>query len=380
MAAGFHLKTIVGVLLSLCNDPHPVVHFWALDGLDRVAESAGLTFSAYVSSSLGMLAQLYIADTHNEEAWALATSNIELIYPAPVVITRCVDSLINVLGPDLQDIAKTRNLILTLVRQFQLEENPAMITQSSRCLDHLSLFAPSYVDYGAYVKRLQKELSSTSSLMRDAAILGLSNLMKRDAELVVATATPALEDELWLVFDDSPDNVSLRKMIQNWLEQTALTHTGLWIQRCQNVLSKTRTKSDDAKSKQPDQIASASHDIADDEVAGFANAIVGAGQEEAVENTASGQELLKWQTRSFVMLCLSDLLTIVGDQILPDQTIPAEAALQQKVGEIVRVAFSASTANVIELRIWGLKILDQVLKVSIWLSYCIITRNLGLTI
>jgi hypothetical protein len=26
MAAGLHLKTIVGVLMSLCNDPHPVVH------------------------------------------------------------------------------------------------------------------------------------------------------------------------------------------------------------------------------------------------------------------------------------------------------------------------------------------------------------------
>lgn len=365
MAAGFHLKTIVGVLLSLCNDPHPVVHFWALDGLDRVAESAGLTFSAYVSSTLGMLAQLYIADTHNEEAAALTTSNIELIYPTPFVISRCVDSLINVLGPDLQDITKTRNLILTLVRQFQLEENPAMITQSSRCLDHLSLYAPSHVDYGAYVKRLQQELSSTSSLMRDAAIRGLSNLMKRDAELVVATATPSLEDELWLVFDDSPNDASLRAMIHNWLQQTALTHTELWIQRCQNVLTKTRTKSEDPKGKQADQAAAAPQDIPDDEVAGFANAVVGVGQEEAAENTTAGQELLKWQTRSFAMLCLSDLLSIVNDRILPDQTIPAEAALQQKVGEIVRVAFSASTANVIELRVWGLRILDQVLKVSI---------------
>lgn len=64
------------------------------------------------------------------------------------------------------------------------------------------------------------------------------------------------------------------------------------------------------------------------------------------------------------MSCLSELLATVQEAILPDQTIPAELALQSKVGDIVRMAFSASTANVIELRVWGLKIIDQVLTVS----------------
>src|SRR5437868_2449563 len=41
MAAGYHLKNILGILMSLSNDPHPVVHFWALDSLSRVADSAG---------------------------------------------------------------------------------------------------------------------------------------------------------------------------------------------------------------------------------------------------------------------------------------------------------------------------------------------------
>jgi len=46
MAAGFHLKNILGILMSLGNDPHPVVHFWAIDALSRVADSAGLSFSS----------------------------------------------------------------------------------------------------------------------------------------------------------------------------------------------------------------------------------------------------------------------------------------------------------------------------------------------
>lgn len=361
MAAGLHLKTIVGILMSLCNDPHPVVHFWALGGLERVSNSAGLTFSPFVSSTLGMLARLYNTDTHNEESATLATSNIELSFLTPVVVSRCVDSLINVLGPDLQDIAKTRNLILTLLRQFQLEDNPALVTESSKCLDHLSLYASGYVDFAGYVKRLQNELTASNPLMRDVATGGLSNLIKRGAASVIQTAAPGLEEQIWIAFDDNPDNTVLKSMIQDWLQQTALAETELWIQRCHTILTKTRTKSDEPP---PPSAApkTAGGDIQDDEVAGFASA-VGEGQAEAPGDTVAGQELLKWQTRNFVMECLSELLATVQEAILPDQTIPAELALQHKVGDIVRMAFSASTANVVELRVWGLKIIDQVLKV-----------------
>jgi hypothetical protein len=355
MAAGLHLKTIVGVLMSLCNDPHPVVHFWALGGLERVANSAGLTFSPFVSGSLGMLSQLYNADTHNEEAAALATSNIEMSFLTPVVINRCVDSLINVLGPDLQDIAKTRNLILTLLRQFQLEENPALVTESSKCLDHFSLYASSYVDYPGYVKRLQRELRANNFLMRDVAVRGLNNLMKRDASSVMHTAGQTLEDDIWLAFDEAPDNQSLKSMIQDWLQQTALTETEVWIQRCQNIMTKTRNKVEPPPTT---VVQTAAADIPDDEVAGFAAA---EGQGDIANESVSGQELLKWQTRHFAMSCLSELLATVQEAILPDSAIPAELALQKNVGDVIRMAFSASTANVIQLRVWGLKIIDQVL-------------------
>lgn len=362
--------------MSLCNDPHPVVHFWALGGLEKVANSAGLTFSPFVSSSLGMLAQLYNADTHNEESPSLATSNIEMSFLTPVVISRCIDSLINVLGPDLQDITKTRNLILTLIRQFQLEDNLALVTESSKCLDHLSLYAPNYVDFPGHVKRLQKELSADSQLVRDVAIRGLNNIMKRDASTVIRTAAPSIEDEIWLAFDDTPDNLSLKSMIEDWLQQTALTEAELWVQRCQSILTKTRTKTEDIVTT---TVKTAAPELPDDEVAGFASAVAGEGQADSGNETASSQEFLKWQSRNFAMSCLSQLLAIVQEAILPDQTIPAELALQQKVGDIVRMAFSASTANVIELRVSGLKILDQILKVRWFFSFlfCFLLANEG---
>ncbi|EFQ97253.1 HEAT repeat protein [Nannizzia gypsea CBS 118893] len=361
MAAGFHLKTIVGVLMSLCNDPHPVVHFWALDGLVRVIDSAGLTFSAYVSGAFGMLARLYVADTHNHEAPTVGTSNFEAEFSTPLAIGRCVDALVNVVGPDLRDVTKTRDLVFTIVKEFQLERDAPLINVSSQCLDHLSLYAPQYMDFSGYVQWLQKELASTDKQVKQAAVYGLSNLMKRDANRVLQTASSTFEDELWIAIDNDPGNQLLRDIIVNWLQQTGLTNTKMWIERCQKVLTKTRSKRDEASSPPPVTTAAPSADLPDEEVAGFATAVAGESRE-ANDTSTGGQELLKWQTRNFVVGCLSELLTMVQGEILPDQTIPAEAALQEKVGDIVRMAFSASTANVIDLRIWGLKILDQVLK------------------
>ncbi|KAI1964676.1 hypothetical protein LOZ58_001363 [Ophidiomyces ophidiicola] len=361
MAAGFHLKTIIGVLMSLCNDPHPVVHFWALEGLLRVVDSAGLTFSAYVSSSLGMLSRLYASDTHNKDSESVATANHEFIFSTPLAISQCVDALINVIGPDLREIKKTRDLVFTLVKEFQLERDIFMVSVSSKCLDHLSLYAPDHMDFPGYVHWLQQELNSKEMQIREAAVRGLNNIMKRDPNKVVRTASATFEDELWMAFDTIPDNQLLKDLVYNWLHQTGLTETAIWVQRCHTVFSKTRPKVEDVRSPLT-AVNTAAPDIPDDEVAGFASAVATGDGDSREPESPIGQELLKWQTRNFVISCLSELLNMVNKEILSDQTIPAEAALQERVGDIVRMAFSASTANIIELRVWGLKILDRILK------------------
>jgi hypothetical protein len=360
MAAGFHLKTIHSILMSLCNDPHPTVHFWALEALARVAESAGLTFSGYVSSTLGILGQLYIADTHNEEGSSIATTNLELELPTPAVIARCVDSLVNVLGPDLQDMTKARELILDLVGQFQEEESAVVLGESLRCLEHLALYAPGHMVFIDYVVLLQKDLNSEHSELRDIAIDGLYNLMKRNSEDVVRAAQEGFEDQLWLALDADPSHDGIKNVITNWLQQSCLSETARWLQRCQTVLTMTRPKAAApvlafAKPK------SAMPDLQDEEVAGFASA-GGVTKDDGTPAGTSGQEPLRWQVRTFAMSCLGEIFAIISKHATPDDTSPAELALQKRVADIIRMAFSASTSNVVELRVLGLKIIDAVLK------------------
>lgn len=359
MAAGYHLKNILGILMSLSNDPHPVVHFWAIDSLSRVADSAGLSFSSYVSSTLGMLAQLYAADTHNEESASLASSNIELDLPTPAVIARCIDSAINVLGPDLQDMAKARDMIMTLVGLFQVESDCLVLMESLRCQEHISLYAPGHMEFSSYVKHLQQSIESDSVQIRDMAIEGLYNLMRRNTEDVLAAGDAGLEDQLWHVLDRDSEHEIVRNIIRNWLHQTGLSDTATWVQRCHSVL--TKTKKVEAQAATETKTKGSGPDLQDEEVAGFAGASNAGGADAGTAQVS--QELLKWQVRTFGMDCLSELVAMISKEAAFRAESACVAALQHRVADVVRIAFSASTAGVVQLRIRGLKIIDQVLKV-----------------
>lgn len=360
MAAGYHLKKIHGILMSLCSDPHPAVHSCAIEALSQVADSAGLTYSGYVSSTLGLLAQLWTCDTHNEDSATITTSNYEVESPTHIVITRCVDSLVNVLGPDLQDMSKVRELILTLIRQFEIDDLPMVQAEGLRAMEHIYLYDSRHIEFRSYVRQLQDNLHSPHHLIRLIAVDGLYNLMRRDAQQVLEAARDGLEDQIWVLLNENPKQEGIHNIIQAWLGQTSLSETSQWVMRCQRVLTKTTTKHEE---RMPDVISkkAAVPDLQDEEVAGFASSD-GIDQSSATA-IDTGQELLRWQVRGFALKSLSDLIAIVGKDLELDAESAAGHALQQRIGDVVRIAFLASTSSVVELCIGGLRLIDQILTV-----------------
>jgi hypothetical protein len=362
MTASFHLKKILGVLNSLSSDPHPAVHFWALEAITRVADSADFNFGPYVTSTLGLAAQLYINETHNAEAAALGVSNSELDLPTPAVVARCIDSIVNVLGPDLQDASKARDLVLMLIGQFESEgEEELVLVAGLVCLEHWSLYAPGQMDFSAYIRTLQRGLDSPLPRIREMALDGLHNTMRRNADEVVRTAEPGLEERLWRVLNEAPEREAevVQNIMRNWLGQTGMSDTAGWVARCNGVLTKLTVKDEGKKAEATGKAAAKDTDLQDEEVAGFA-ASAGAAGDAGAGGTAS--EYLRWQTRTFAMDLMHTLLsTITQDATINDDS-PAQSALQSRIADVVRIAFSASTGSVVELRLRGLKIIDQVLK------------------
>ena len=248
MASSLHIKSIVGVLLSLCNDIHPVVHFWALRGLNQVAESAGLSFSAYATNTLGMLAQLYSSDSHNWESGSLMTSNLELEDSTTLCIAQSIDCVINVIGPDLQDMSRQRNMILSLIAYLKGEESIPIRYQSLVCLGHISMYAPAHLQFSTHVLDLQRNIASSDGLLSDVAGSSIADMMKRNASEVARVATSNLNDELWTKLDEDPGNSVWQGIFRNWMQQTMLHDPGAWIDRCQTILSRTRIRDGPPKS------------------------------------------------------------------------------------------------------------------------------------
>ena len=363
MAAGFHLRKIHGVLMSLCSDPHPTVHYWATEALSMVTESAGLTFSGYVPSTLGLLAQLWMSDTHGEESEILANSNEESELPSPVAISRSVCSLINVLGPDLQDMRQVRELLLSLVEQFDVDDSALIQAQALQCWEHIYLYAPAYVNNLKYARRLQIGLLPYNIASHEIAIDGLYSLMKRhNAQETLEAATSSFEEQIWLALEIPNLSMGIQSVIKVWLAQTGLTHTSQWITRCQEILTKTITtvedSANDSKLIKPTNSAA---DYQDEEAAGLG---LGTTKDEEADGPATRQELLRWQTRLLALQCLSEVLLMGGKELQVDSKSSSSFILQSRVADLIRIGFLASTSSVLELRIAGLDLIGQVLTVS----------------
>src|SRR5207248_3312823 len=119
----------VRILLSLSNDPHPVVHFWALYALANTIESAGLMFSQYVSSTMALIAKLYMAETHEPGGGSVSTTNVGLGLSAYQQFGKIIYGLIGTLGPELEASSKVRELCLNLVEELKNEE-PLVVVES----------------------------------------------------------------------------------------------------------------------------------------------------------------------------------------------------------------------------------------------------------
>ena len=81
LAAGPLLKTTVTVLMSLSNDPHPLVHFWALSALSEVISAASLSYAPFINSTIGMLVEIYSKESHEPEGVHSTTPTAAAISP-----------------------------------------------------------------------------------------------------------------------------------------------------------------------------------------------------------------------------------------------------------------------------------------------------------
>lgn len=361
LAAGPLLKTTVNVLMSLGNDPHPVVHYWALSALAQVINAGSLQYVPFVSSTLGMLFKTYTLESHEPDGGTVANANIKGSLPVYQVVCQIIDAVISVLGPDIQESSRTRDLILDLVHEFSLEPDEGICVEAIKCIQHLLMFAREQVSVSDLVNQLRTHLGSPRRPLKFAAINALYQLVQRDALAVSKVGGDKLVEELFGMLDRDPFIDGVRNVISSWLEQTVIYNPSAWIDLCQRIMSRTTA------SQQASDTAKGGAQ-ADDEGESLS---VGMAQDSA--SATHGGLTSRWRTQLFALQCLHNICTVVAHSgrrehfdipFARSQGLAQSTLLVSRVADLIKMAFTASAAYVTEIRIEGLVVLRDVIEVS----------------
>ncbi|KAI9492675.1 hypothetical protein BDB00DRAFT_420321 [Zychaea mexicana] len=406
MAAAPHLKTLFGILVSLSSDPHPVVHAWALEAIAMTVSAAGLMFSTYVNSTLGMVAKLYLSETHEPGSGSVAVSNagMSVGFSAYQEFGRIIYELIGTLGPELQASFKIRELCLNMVEELKLEPDERVNVEAIRCIQHFLMFAPQHLNTQELVPYLQSQIVSLHLPLKKAAVTCLYQLVQRDAELVFKAAQPGLDTELFKMLDTDPGLSDVKNVIRSWLKETALHEPSVWVNITKRIMSgtnkpdKTKPGAGAASELDPpvDPGRGGSFDgpaglndneddfdddgFGDDDGAGFGDE----GQVDITTTVADASGMTsrltvnveippRWRTQLFALQCLQKTIEMISSSGTREHfdLIYARARRQQagfgdylvfRVPDLIKLSFTAATAHVDELRLAGISLLRMVIE------------------
>ncbi|KAJ9479387.1 AP-1 accessory protein LAA1 [Pseudozyma hubeiensis] len=371
LAAGPLTKTIVNVLMSLSNDPHPTVHYNALEALHVVIDSASLSYSPYVASTLGMLVKLYMLDTHEPEGGSAGSVNLRADLPAHQAVCRVVNALIGVLGPDLQESIRVRSLIHRLLSEFSRESDPGVVVEATKALQHFGLFAADFIDVGEWIQQLHRQLTGKQRTLKLASINAFYQLVQREALAMSRIGGDQLVEEFFAQIDEDPKLAGTREVILSWLQKTADLAPSGWIDLCQRIMSSAppRQTAADATGKGRDALPSLATMLQDEEAA----AIDLGNETNVVKLNATGGS--RWRTQLFALRCLHQVFVTVRQagklehfSTPPGAGVKGQASQQRRllmsnrVVDLIRMAFTASTSANIEIRLEGLVVLRDVIE------------------
>ncbi|ODV90003.1 hypothetical protein CANCADRAFT_99497 [Tortispora caseinolytica NRRL Y-17796] len=402
-----HFKSIFSIMSLLAADSHPEVSYWALIALGRIIDAASVLFGQFVKPTNTLLLKVYASPLELSPKNYPGNSNLQLDLPLSAAIASCFSSLILALGPDLAMSSSLLQSITSLcinVENYDLRGNQT-IYQILKCWQTLTLFAPKAID-AKYVLNLL--FSHASGILNDfshrcqaIALSIIERLSRGDIVSLVRSAYDSAElpnqviELLWRLYDQDPYSAILRDIITTWAITSTAKDPSSWIQDIRRIINlqflsgpmlyqvspsvfpdsylHVPVEEQNARSVQ------AVVELRDDE----SNALeAGNGTEqqdgddgedmEADGPSASGNNILRWQTRSLAVFALRLSLEYKTEDLpAPDPSSyikiedlpPSIGDIVPYVGEIVRLAFLAATGSVTNSRLVGIYLLDDILKI-----------------
>ncbi|XP_017967368.1 HEAT repeat-containing protein 5B isoform X1 [Drosophila navojoa] len=390
MGSSQHLNTSVSILLALGQDSSsPVVQVWSLYALAQIADSGGPMFRGYVEPTLTLSLKLLLSVPH---------AHVDVHQ----CVGRVVNALITTVGPELQGnntaVVAMRSSFLCAAALLQSHADPLVQAEAIGCLQQLHLFACKSLQLDTLVPTLVKMLASNYFILRKAAVACLRQLAHREAREVcelALTITPeqcpdlviteyGLPGLLFSMLDTETDVEMLKNIhdtLTSMLQMLAADNLSNWLSLCKKVLT-VAVESGSSSEEQAAQAGSADAggksgsgdaqqtDDDDDEEEEYADDVT---EYRAEENTSTHPAVQpRWPTRVFAAQCVRriiasceaanalhfDLLQAKEQQLIKSRS---GDYLILHLAELIRMSFMAATSDSDQLRLEGLRTLQEII-------------------
>ncbi|KAH8251598.1 hypothetical protein KR038_002670, partial [Drosophila bunnanda] len=382
MGSSQHLSTSVSILLALGQDSaSPVVQAWSLYALAQIADSGGPMFRGYVEATLTLCLKLLLTVPH---------AHVDVHQ----CVGRVVNALITTVGPELQGsgggVASLKGSFLCSAALLQAHSDSLVQAEAIGCLQQLHLFACKSLQLEELVPTLVGMLSSNYFILRKASVSCLRQLAHREAKEVCDLALTINAEQfpdlviteyglpglLFSLLDTETDVEMLRNIhdtLTSMLQMLAADNLSSWLSLCKNVLTVAVEGglNDDPAGGDPNKgkDTGGAEQEEEDEEEEYADDVT---EYRAEENTSTHPAVQpRWPTRVFAAQCVRRIISSceAASSVHFDLLQAKEQQLIRSRGdylilhlaELIRMSFMAATSDSDQLRLEGLRTLQEII-------------------
>ncbi|KTW26431.1 hypothetical protein T552_02911 [Pneumocystis carinii B80] len=350
-----YISKILDILQSLSIDQNSEVCFWALESIAIGIQSFGPSMSSYCLNILNVISKIYNRMDYNINNISITISNLSLRFQILCNLTKCLNAIVNIFGPDLQKNTEAKKLVSVLIKGLLLENNEEVLAEAIYCAQHILLFSSDLLNPYLFVKLLQTNMMSKNKNLARASVKSLYQLMQHDTLSVFKWGENDLDACIWLAYDSNPEIEELKNIIEIWLYHTSDSLQNYWIHLCLKTFE--RKSSNKIIQKNNKNI---NRNLKNEE------SIFKIDENYNSNNIQEKLKRLRWKTQKLILQCINNLLLSMEfyfKKYSSSQISQKILSMSSNISNLIKIGFMASTGKNYHIRFEGLKIIQKIIKI-----------------